>query len=243
MVMMAFRAGLCLSICAKCASSTSVAETWPARMAAANCVVLEKTISIMIAPACCSGNRQLAIRFTGPAQRHRMNQDHILCAGSGATARWAARGHRKRASHSNVGLGSLPSEKINIRPFYELGGGDAQCGHQFVSFLDARPSRLTLSKNHFEFQEVPESLHAIEVHTRSSHHIHGALRAHPPGLSIRQREGRAHRARGCRGRNNEEGFFRPPLVWALIENELPFSGRECTELQPALLTRKEGVVV
>src|SRR4029077_5045909 len=46
----AFRAGLCLSICAKCACSTSVAETWPARMAAANCVVLEKTISLMIAP-------------------------------------------------------------------------------------------------------------------------------------------------------------------------------------------------
>src|SRR6266487_1124955 len=49
-VMMAFRAGLWVSICAKCASSTSVAETWPARMAAANCVVLEKTISIVIAP-------------------------------------------------------------------------------------------------------------------------------------------------------------------------------------------------
>src|SRR6266568_9465499 len=50
MVMMAFRAGLCVAICAKCASSTSVAETWPVRMAAANCVVLEKTMSIVIAP-------------------------------------------------------------------------------------------------------------------------------------------------------------------------------------------------
>src|SRR2546423_6214578 len=50
MVTMAFRAALCVSICAKCASSTSVAETWPVRMAAANCVVLEKTMSIVIAP-------------------------------------------------------------------------------------------------------------------------------------------------------------------------------------------------
>ena len=60
-VMTAFKVGLCASICAKCAFSTSVAETWPARMAAANCVVLEKTISIMIAPACRSGNRRLDI--------------------------------------------------------------------------------------------------------------------------------------------------------------------------------------
>src|SRR5947209_7894977 len=49
---MAFRAGLCLSMCVKCASSTSVAETCPARMAVANCIVLEKSISFMIAPAC-----------------------------------------------------------------------------------------------------------------------------------------------------------------------------------------------
>src|SRR6266851_4539098 len=47
-VMTAFRVGLCVAICTRCASSTSEAETWPARMAAANCVVLQKTLSIMI---------------------------------------------------------------------------------------------------------------------------------------------------------------------------------------------------
>src|SRR4051812_12333160 len=66
MVTMAFRAGLYVSICARCASSTSVAERWPARMAAANCVVLEKTISFMIAPAyvCESSGLLLLVGFS-----------------------------------------------------------------------------------------------------------------------------------------------------------------------------------
>src|SRR5437588_6139180 len=50
--MTAFRAALCVSIRARCAFSTSAAETSPSRTAAANWVVLEKTVSILIAPAC-----------------------------------------------------------------------------------------------------------------------------------------------------------------------------------------------
>jgi hypothetical protein len=135
----------------------------------------------------------------------------------------------------------LSIEQIYVGVWNEIFREHSQRLHEPVRFSLATFDGILLGEDDFELQEVPESLHPVEMDTGPADEVEVASFLDHGFFPVGGSEDMAQSGGIGSGGKGVEGGLGPLLIWALVKNKFAMLGTEDAKLEAAGRAGEEDI--